>query len=164
VKLASGAIQKQKIKERQTVTVPPDLAKLLPLALSSIQDTTGVNLELLGQTAANQPGVVEHMRKQAGMTVLASMFNSLRRYRKEQGRLMLYFITNFLSDGRLVRIGGVENAQYIPLVREPGTIEYDVIVDEMPSSPNMKEQVWGTLTQMFPFMKGLVSRRKAGWS
>lgn len=155
VKAAAGAVKGGKIMPRPTNEIPAGLDKLLTLAISSIRDCAGVNLELLGQVAQDQPGVVEHMRKQAGMTVLADLFNSLRRYRKEQGKLMLYFISNFMSDGRLIRVGGIENAKYIPLVRQPDTVEYDVIVDQMPTSPNMKEQIWATLTQIFPFMQKL---------
>jgi hypothetical protein len=155
VKAAAGAVKGGKIMPRPTNEIPQGLDKLLTLAISSIRDCAGINLELLGQVDANQPGVVEHMRKQAGMTVLADIFNSLRRYRKEQGKLLLYFITTFMSDGRLIRIGGADNAKYVPLVRQPDTVEYDVIVDQMPTSPNMKEQIWGTLTQLFPFMKSL---------
>lgn len=155
VKAAAGAITNKKIMPRPVNEIPQGLDKLLTLAISSIRDCAGVNLELLGQVAQDQPGVVEHMRKQAGMTVLADIFNSLRQYRKEQGKLMLFFICNFLSDGRLIRIGGAENAEYVPLVKQSDTMEYDVIVDQMPTSPNMKEQIWGTLVQLFPFMKGL---------
>lgn len=155
VKAAKGAVTNKKIMDRPVNEIPQGLDKLLTLAISSIRDCSGVNLELLGQVEQDQPGVVEHMRKQAGMTVLADIFNSLKRYRKDQGELMLSFITSYLSDGRLIRIDGGVNAQYVPLVKQPDTMEYDVIVDEMPTSPNMKEQIWGTLTQLFPFMKGL---------
>ncbi len=150
-----GAIAKEKIMPRPQSPVPPALDKLLMLALSSIRDVTGINLEMLGMVEQDQPGIVEHMRKQAGMTVLASLFNSLRQYRKQQGRLMLYYITHFLSDGRLIRIGGPQQAQYVPLIRLPDTIEYDVIVDDAPASPNQKEATWGILVQMMPFLTRL---------
>jgi len=68
---------------------------------------------------------------------------------------MLYYITNFLADGRLVKIGGPDQAQYIPLLHQPDLVEYDIIVDEMPNTPNIKEQVWGTLMSMMPFLKGM---------
>jgi len=141
-----------KIIPRPVPQIPQGLKDLLQLAISSIRDCTGVNLELLGMVEKDQPGVVEQMRKQAGMTVLASLFNSLRRYRKEQGRLMLWFIVNFLSDGRLIKIGGPEDARYVPLVRQPDVIDYDVIVDDTPTSPNQKEQAWAALVQMMPFL------------
>lgn len=152
VEASPGAISGKKIMPRPINQMPPALADLMQLAISSIRDCTGVNLELLGLVEKDQPGILEHMRKQAGMTVLAGLFDALRRYRKEQGRLMLWYITNFLSDGRLIKIGGPENAQYVPLTRQTDTVEYDVIVDDTPTSPNLKERAWATLVQMMPFL------------
>lgn len=150
-----GAISGGKIEPRPQNPMPQGLPDLLTLAISSIRDCTGINLELLGLVEKDQPGVLEHMRKQAGMTVLASLFDSLRRYRKSQGRLMLWYIVSYLSDGRLIKIGGPSTAQYIPLLRQPDTVEYDVIVDDTPTSPNMKEQVWQVLVQMMPYLTKL---------
>lgn len=148
-----GAIKDGKIQPRPQNQMPPAMDRLLELAISSIRDVTGVNLEMLGMVEQNQPGVLEHMRKQAGMTVLASIFASLRRYRKEQGRLLLWYICTFLSDGRLIRIGGPSQAQYVPLIRQEGLEEYDVIVDDAPTSPNQKEQVWAVMMAMMPMMQ-----------
>lgn len=147
-----GAISGEKIMPRPQNQMPTALPDLLQLAMSSIRDCTGINLELLGMVEKEQAGVLEHMRKQAGMTVLAGLFDALRRYRKEQGRLMLWYITNFLSDGRLIRIGGPSSAQYVPLLHQPGVAEYDVVVDDTPTSPNMKERTWATLISMMPFL------------
>lgn len=147
-----GAISGEKIMARPQNQMPSTLPELLTLAMSSIRDCTGINLELLGMVEKEQPGILEHMRKQAGMTVLAGLFDALRRYRKEQGRLMLWYITNFLSDGRLIKIGGASTAQYVPLIHDPNLVEYDVVVDDTPTSPNQKEQVWGTLVAMMPFL------------
>jgi hypothetical protein len=60
-----------------------------------------------------------------------------------------------LADGRLIRIGGDDDAQYVPLIHTPGLVQYDVIVDDQPTSPNSKEQAWFTLTQMMPFLSKL---------
>jgi hypothetical protein len=150
-----GGVSANKIMPRPQTPMPPAMNELLQLAISSIRDVTGINLELLGMVEQDQPGVVEHMRKQAGMTVLAGIFASLRRYRKEQGRLLLWYITEFLSDGRLIRIVGQDQAQYVPLLRRPDTVEYDVVVDDAPTSPNLKQQIWGSLVQMMPFLSRL---------
>lgn len=148
----NGAVAGGKIMVRPVNPMPPALPELLQLAVSSIRDCTGINLELLGMVEKAQPGVLEHMRKQAGMTVLAGLFDSLRRYRKEQGRLMLWYITNFLADGRLIKIVGQEGAKYIRLIHNADTVEYDVVVDDTPTSPNIKERVWEILTQMMPWL------------
>src|SRR6202000_2154744 len=64
-------------------------------------------------------------------------------------------IQEYIADGRLIRIGGPEQYQYVELVHEPGLIEYDVIVDDAPTSTNMKEKGWGALMQLFPMLRGL---------
>jgi len=148
-----GAITGNKILARPQTPMPPPLGEMMTLAMSSIRDCTGINLELLGLVERDQPGIVEHARKQAGMTVLAGLFDALRRYRKDQGRLMLWYITNFLADGRLIRIGGADRAKYVPLVHQQGLAEYDVIVDDTPNSPNIKEKAWETLIQMMPLLR-----------
>lgn len=153
--VAPGAIRDGKIQDKPQVSFPAGIDHLMQFAISSIRDVSGVSLELLGMANKDQAGVLEHQRKQAGMTILAGLFDSLRHYRKDQGRLMLYYITNYLSDGRLIRIGGPQDAQYVPLVRQPGLAEYDVIVDDAPTSPNQKEQTWAILSQMFPVLSKL---------
>ena len=150
--LTPGTLQNKKIQPKEQVQYPEGIDRLMQFAIMSIRETTGVNLEMLGLAQKDQPGILEHQRKQAGMTILAGLFDSLRHYRKDQGKLMLWYITNFLSDGRLVRIGGQENAQYVPLVHQPGIAEYDVIVDDTATSTNQKEQTWAILVQMFPVL------------
>ncbi|HBF53314.1 MAG TPA: phage portal protein [Afipia sp.] len=125
--------------------------QLMEFAIGSLRDVSGVNVETLGmQTAANQAASLDLQRKQSSMTILQSLFDSLRRYRKEQGRLLLYLIENYLSDNRLIRIVGKEGEKYVPLVKQEGSATYDVIVDESPSSPNQKEATWSMLQQLLP--------------
>ncbi|WP_315831089.1 hypothetical protein [Bradyrhizobium prioriisuperbiae] len=130
---------------------PSSSFQLMQFAISSIRDVSGVNVEILGmQAGASQAASLDMQRKQSAMTILQPLFDSLRRYRKEQGRLLLYLIENYLSDGRLIRIVGQEQEQYVPLIRQPGTASYDVIVDEAPTSPNQKEATWSMLQQLLP--------------
>lgn len=139
-----------KILPKAPSSFPPQIAQMMEFAVSSIRDVTGVNLEMLGLADRQQAGVLEAQRTKAGMTILATLFDSLRRYRKEQGRLLLWYIVNFLSDGRLVRIVGDQGAKYVPLVKDPATVRYDVIVDDSPTSPNQKEATWAILQNIMP--------------
>lgn len=129
---------------------PTSSFQLMEFAISSIRDTSGVNVETLGMAVSDQAAELDRQRKQSAMTILQPLFDSLRRYRKNQGRLMLYLIENYLSDGRLIRIVGQDQEQYVPLIRQPGVSTYDVIVDEAPTSPNQKEATWAMLQQILP--------------
>lgn len=147
----SGAISGNKIQPKVPPVIPPQMGDLLQFSISSMRDVTGINLELLGMADRQQAGVLEAQRKQAAMTVLASLFDGLRRYRKEQGRTLAAFITEYLSDGRLVRIvGGDGTERYVPLVRDKQALKYDVVVDEAPTSVNQKERTFALLMQMLP--------------
>ena len=144
-----------KVTPKPQTAMPQGFEKLTEFAINSMPYVTGVNFELLGLASRDQPGVLEHQRKQSGLTVLAVLFNSLRRYRKKQGRIMLEMIQKYVSDGRLIRIVGEEGAKYVPLAKQSGGVSYDTIVDDGPTSMNTKETVWTLFTQAGPFLANM---------
>ncbi|MDK4703891.1 portal protein [Rhizobium sp. CNPSo 4062] len=156
--LKSGSLgQNPKVVPKPESQFPAGFWTLFQEAKEAINDVTGLSAEFIGTREVDQPGVLEYQRKQSSLNLLAPLFNSLRRYRKRQGRIMLYLIQNFLSDGRLVRIVGQDRAQYVPLTKENiANIEYDIIVDDAPTSPNEKERTWQILMQLLPLIKDQV--------
>jgi hypothetical protein len=143
----------EKVRRVDPAQMPNNVFELMQFAIVSLRDVTGVNVETLGTADRNQPGVLEHQRKQSAMTILAPLFDSLRRYRKAAGRLTLYFIQAYLSDGRLIRIVGDDDAEYVPLTKKEGFVEYDVIVDQAPTAPNQKEAAFASIIQIIPALQ-----------
>jgi len=156
-----GAVANGKIMAKPGAGIPTAYVNLLEFAVSSIRDSVGVNLELLGQRDANQPGILEAHRKQAGMTILATMFDSLRRFRKIVGRNRLFFIQNYLSDDRLIRIAGPDGMKAVPLTRDATMGLYDVEIEDAPTSPNQREQTWYMISQIMPVFKNLMTPEAA---
>lgn len=156
VKRGSLSGPKPLLQERTPAVFPVGTEKMMQVAWDSLPQVSGINMELLGLVERDQPGVLEAQRKKAGYAILAVFFDSLRRYRKEKGRTRLFFIQNYISDGRLIRIKGKDSTmKYVPLVRDPDTATYDVIVDEAPMSPNQREQTWAMLQAMLPLLSKL---------
>ena len=153
--LADGALSgdNPKIMEKPGKGMVDGYLGLLTFAISAFKDVSGINLELLGQQDQNQPGILEAMRKQAGMTVLATLFDSLRRFRKQTGRARLFFIQNFLSDGRLIRVAGPDSVNAVRLAKDKTVGEYDVAVDDAPTSPNQKEANWQIIQPLIVVFK-----------
>ena len=149
--LKKGAISQNMVKEKPPAAFPIGFQHLTEFGISSIRDVAGVSVEMLGMRETNQPASLEAARKQAGMTILQPFFDALKQYRVKQGRVVLHYIQEVLSDGRLIKIGGEGSEQYVPLMREASS-EYDIIVDDAPTSPNQKEFAWGLLMQMAPMM------------
>lgn len=138
------------IRPKDQMKMPEGAAELMQFAITSIRDVTGVNVDMLGGADRDQPGVVEDMRTKAGLTILARIFDAMRLYRKNQGAVLAEFVQRFMSDGRLIRVVGKTGEQFIPLIRDPQTLEYDIVVDESPSSRDVKERAWGAIQVMAP--------------
>jgi hypothetical protein len=141
-----------RVQPKPESSFPAGFWTLFEEAKEAISQVTGLSQEFVGTREADQANVLEATRKQSSLSLLAPLFNSLRRYRKRQGRIMLHLIQNYLSDGRLIKIVGQDKAQYVPLVKT-ADIKYDIIVDDAPTSPNEKERTFGVLMQLMPLIK-----------
>ncbi|MGW6778984.1 portal protein [Brucella pseudogrignonensis] len=149
-----GKLSADAIQPKPTAQFPTGFFQLFNESKEAINDVTGLSAEFIGTREVDQPGILEQTRKQSSLNLLASLFDSLRRYRKRQGKIILHLIQNYLSDGRLIRIVGQDKQEYVPLVRPDKTnIEYEIIVDDAPTSPNEKEQTWAVLQQMMPLLQ-----------
>lgn len=147
-----GAIRDGKIQQRQPNAPPPALDAMMGFAVSSMPQIMGINMEFLGLADRAQAGILESQRKQAAITTLAEFFAALSLYRKVQGKCLMTMIIRYLADGRMIRIVGQENAQFVPLIRQPGFEKFDVIVDEAPNAPDVKARTWEVLGPLIPQM------------
>lgn len=145
-----GAITEGRLKEKPAGQYPQGMDRLMAFSLESMPAVSGLNLELLGLADRQQPGVLEAQRKQAAMAIIAWAFDAMRRYYRLSGLIMLDLIRVYLADDRLIRIIGDEGARYVPLLRDRLVGTYDVIVDEAPTSTNMRERVWAVLRDVLP--------------
>ncbi len=156
--LKNGALAGGKIQPKPVAQFPTGFFQLFNEAKEAINQVTGLSPEFIGTREVSQAGVLEAQRRQSSLNLLACLFDGLRLYRKRQGKLILHLIQNYLSDGRLVRISGEENAQYIPLTRESVmSVDYDIVVDDAPTSPNEKERTFGIITQLLPLLQNAVT-------
>ena len=147
-----GALTANRIQPKVPPPFPSELGKLLEFCVAMVYKVSGISPEMQGAVDREQAAVLEYQRKQAGVTILATLFDALRKYRKEQGKTMLYLLSNYLSDGRLIRIVGKQGAKYVPLMRQKDFAKYDVVIDDAPSSPNQKEKTWVILQSLLPIL------------
>lgn len=143
IAMTEGAISANKVMPRPQTNIPEGYSRLMEYANQAINSVAGVNPEVMGLSQTLDPtGIMEEGRRQSGLNMLAYLFDGLRRYRKEQGRLLLKMITTYIPQGRLIKIVGPDGAQFVPLAYDPSVQEYDIVVDESPTAPNMKERAW----------------------
>lgn len=138
--------------------VPQALFQLMEFARDMVQKVTGVNDELLGLVGREQAGVLEYQRTKQAYGLLSPFFDAQRRYRRDLGKLRLAMIRLYLPQDKLVRVVDQGTAQYVPLAETLQAQEYDIIVDDAPSSPNQKAKVMATLMPLLPelFQAGVI--------
>ncbi|HXF55639.1 MAG TPA: hypothetical protein VNK52_16115 [Hyphomicrobiaceae bacterium] len=156
-----GSLKAGKIMAKPGGSLPTGYLQMLEYAIVALRDVTGINLELMGLRDANQPGILEAQRKQAGMTILGVLFDSLRRFRKMVGRVRLYMIQHYIPEGTLIRIADEDGAKIVPVVKSQIDGDYDVIVDDAPTSPNQKEQAWLAIQGVLPAFRGMLTPEAA---
>lgn len=152
-----GAVANNKIMQKPGVGMAAPYVQLINMAINAIPAVTGINMELMGMADRQQPGVLEAQRKQAAMTILATIFDSLNGFRIEVGRTRLHFIQNYIEDGKIIRVLS-NDGKYkgVQLLKDKMVGDYDVVVEEAPSSPNSKEQTWGALQTVLPALQDLI--------
>lgn len=162
IEMNAGYLQKGGVQPRPVNAVPPQMAQLMTFTQAQINSTAGVNPEVMGLSQALDPsGTMEEGRRQAGLDMLSYLFDSLRQYRREQGRLLLTMIKKFIPPGRLVRITGPQGTQFVPLAYDQGTTEFDVVVDEAPTAPNVKQRTWEGLMELARTVPALLNPQMA---
>ena len=142
--------QKPRVHERTSAAMPAGLDRLMQMAIGAVRDTSGVNIEMMGVAGRTQSGVVEQSRIQQGLITLAVFFDSLRRYRKDSGRVLLHMMNTYLPENTLIRVVGGD--KYVPFVKDPSVSRFDLIVDQSPTSPNFKQEVWQSIQNFAPAM------------
>lgn len=148
--LAKGALQQGKVLPRPPAAYPQGIDRLMEFTVAQLPQITGLNVELMGLSDRVQAGVVEAQRKQSAMAIVAWAFDSMRRYYRSMGRQMARYVVDYMPEGTLVMVNGATAKQYVPLIKKQLSLNFDVIVDEAPTSINQQERVWAVLETIIP--------------
>ncbi|MCA1298031.1 portal protein [Stappia indica] len=145
-KVRKGVLQQGRIQDKPSTPFPSGFYQLMDMAINAMRDVSGVNLEMLGQRDANQPGVVETQRRSAALTTLVTLFECMRMYRRTQGEVIISIVKDYLPEHVLQRVVGQQLGQIVPAFMQSET-RFDIIVDEAPESPNAKDLIWSMMGQ-----------------
>ena len=128
--------------------------RIMQISMAAVPEAVGVNPYFMGQVddlKRTASSAVTSVQQQA-MVVLSVLFDSLRRYRKEAGRMHLEFMQKLMPDGAIVRVvmPGAVSGKPVPVEFKSewvDKVKYDIIVDEAPTSMNAIRDTWQTLNQ-----------------
>jgi len=134
---------------------PSSIERFMQICMEFLPQLAGVNPYLTGQVddLKRTAGAAVTSIQRQGLITLSVLFDSLRRYRKSPGigGLLPKFIERYMEDGTLVRITQNPNDQTGEVVEYSSDwvnkMEFDVVVDEAPTSPTASLEFWNSLMQ-----------------
>lgn len=149
-----GSDLRSNMAEKPSGQYPVAVEKMMLSAFENIRECMGVSPEFLAMADRDQPGILESQRKEATFGVLGPYFDALRAYRKDHAKLLLKMAQLYIDDGRIIRVVGKQSphVQHLPVFRDQLLGDFDVVVDEAPHSPNMKERTWLMISQLMPML------------
>ena len=130
------------MKSRPKITppIPSGILEMIQYADQQIMQVCGVTPELMGmmQTKETNSSFLRQQIKQ-GLTTLFTYFDAKHFFLQRQAELYTDCVRIMVDncEGRLIRnVIGEKDEPYIQLTKSRIAAEYDVVVDEMPSSPD----------------------------
>jgi len=150
--VAEGALKEGKVMPKPAPQMPSGTMEMLQWCIGSMEQVTGISAASLGLIVdpGQTPATLMRQQQQAGLTVLAHEFDSLSRYRLEDEGKTIAAYLGLLADGRLMRIGAPEAPQVIQLLREPFSVEYDLLLDDTEHDPTLRAQYSSFLLEALP--------------
>ena len=147
-----GALSGGKVMPKVAPPIPQGILEMIQYADSQIMSVCGVTPELMGMMNTKEQNS-SFLRQQIrqGLTTLSTYFDARRAYLQEQGMLYVDCVRVLAenNEGRLIHdVLGEHNGEYLPLLRDSIASEYDIILDEVPISPDEKESTFLKLLEL----------------
>jgi len=150
IELAPGGLAKFKMID------PAQPSNALDRMIQIVSDmpplVTGISMEFVGLANRDQPIGLEQTRKLSTMSIVSSIFSSLRRYRKQSGRLLFDYIKDYIPLETIERVLSEDSRPFGKQVKNSDTLKYDIHVDDAPLSPSIKATVFSIFKDMLQFL------------
>lgn len=145
----SGALMNGKVQPKIAQPIPQGILEMIQYADSQILQVCGVTPELMGMmnTKEQNSGFLRQQIKQ-GLTTLSTYFDARRSFILQKGRMYIDCVRILCenSEGRLIRdVIGMSGAEFIPLLANNVAAEYDVVIDEVPSTMDERKETFDKL-------------------
>ncbi len=130
--------------------IPRHLIDMAFTRPETMRGISGVNVELTGQRQGSDAGIVMEQRRKAAKTVLAPIFDNFRQTKVELGRVLLAYIQQYITPGRIIRVLGPDRPEPVIMSREMASDRYDITIDETESSENDRLATLSVLQTTLP--------------
>lgn len=140
-----GAVQNNQIRPKREPYSPNGVEELIQISDAAIGEVSGIDKSFLGSSENKlENAALQRQRVKQVTTTLATYFDAITLYQRENARLLLDLLKVFVenNDGSLFRMVDQETGQagYTRVTKDSIAPEYDVEIVEGPDSATEKEE------------------------
>ena len=147
-----GALSANKVRPKIAPPVPDGLLQMIDFANRALMEVIGITPDFMGMADSKlMTAQLNAQLVRQGLMVLAPYFDSLEQYTVETGHVMISLLRVLVdnSEGRLIKhITPEGNEQYVPLLMDNLTDEYDVVIEKTPHTPDERQNIFEKLLQL----------------
>lgn len=150
--VAEGALSGGKIKPKKEGYQPTGIEEILSAANDALPEVSGIDKTFLGSSENRQEsGVLQRQRIKQVTTTLATFFDAITLFQKEDARVNLPYMKIYAenNDGSLFKaIDEQGGAIYLQLSKDNFVDEYDIDLQEAPDTATQKQESGAALMEL----------------
>lgn len=153
VEVKPGALQENRIQIIKG-DYPDDFERITQFCLNAVPRIAGIDPYFMGQSGGDLrrvSGTVVSQVMQQGQMMLSIPFDGLRKFRIDQGALLLDYMRVYMPEQATMRVLGDTagpSPEFVEFMRgDLDNVSFDIVVGEVPSSPTAQREAWTALTE-----------------
>lgn len=150
--VSPGTIANNKIQAKVAPPIPQGLLDMIQYANNAMMEVIGITPDFMGQLDSKlMTAQLNSQLVRQGMMVLAPYFDSVTLFTQQNGLLFLDILRVLLEneEGRLIgHITPEGNKVNVPLFKENLAPQYDVVVEEVPMTPDERQRTFEKLMEL----------------
>lgn len=156
IEVTNGALQDNRIQIIKG-QYPDDFERITSFCLNAVPRIAGIDPTFMGSSAGSGgdlrrvSGTALSQVLQQGQMMLSIPFDGLRKFRMDQGQLLLDLMRVFMPEEQMIRVLGEVSGptpEFVQFIRaELDDVTFDLVVGEVPISPTAQRETWETLTE-----------------
>lgn len=153
VEVKPGALQDNRIQIIKG-DYPDDFERITQFCLNAVPRIAGIDPYFMGSGGGDLRRVSGQALSQVlqqGQMMLSIPFDGLRKFRLDQGALLLDFMRVFMPEQTTMRVVGDMSGpapEFVEFLRgELDDVSFDIVVGEVPVSPTAQREAWTALTE-----------------
>lgn len=147
-----GALSGGKVIPKVAPPMPEGMLEMIELSNRFLMDVVGITPDFMGMADSKlMTAQLNSQLVRQGLMVLAPYFDAVREFTKHSGLLFLDCLRILIENAEGQLIGHVTaegNRVSVPLLEENLAAAYDIVIEDVPMTPDQKQQTFEKLLEL----------------